>query len=143
MTAAPRLADTGAVDHNRSGGRVINRFGTDALSDDDLVTMLREPADAAVRNVGLERLVERGQRVVPMLVSLLSDRDADVVLQATRALDRIRDHRAAEGLVRVLDHPNPNVVQSAIVALGHVGSRAVVGRLLRFLHGDSGWSALP
>lgn len=100
---------------------------------DELVAMLRDPADAAARREGLDGLIARGGQAVPVLVDLLADRDPDVVLQAILALDRVRDHRAVEGLLHVLDHPNPNVVQAAITAVGHLGSRAAVGHLLRFL----------
>ena len=112
------------------------RIAGASFPEDQLVAMLREPADDVIRSAALEMLVQRGAAVVPLLGDLLSDRDPDVVLQAILALDRIRDHRAVEGLLRVLDHPHPNVVQAAITAVGHLGSRAAVGRLLRFLDGD-------
>lgn len=114
------------------------RVGAMTLADDALVGLLREGADDVLRNAGLEMLVQRGQRAVPILVELLSDRDSDVVLQAVIALDRIRDPRPADAIRDLLTHPNANVVQAAVAALGHLGGRSVVSDLLPFLSAD-GW----
>jgi HEAT repeat protein len=100
---------------------------------DQIVALLREPADDALRNAGVEMLKVRGRDAVAIAIELLGDRDADIVLQAVLVLDHLRDPRALEPLRCVLSHANLNVVQVAIVAIGHLGTRAVVDDLVPFL----------
>jgi len=112
------------------------RIGAATFTDDGLVGLLREDVDDVLRNAGLEMIVQRGARIVPLLAELLEDRDDDVVLQAVLALDRIRDPRAADAMRHVLPHPNLNVAQAAVTALGHLGSQSAVMDLLPFLHAE-------
>jgi HEAT repeat protein len=109
------------------------RVGAALLSADQLVAFLRDGEDATLRNAAVEMLKLCGRAVVPLAIELLSDRDADVVLQAVLVLDHARDPRALEPLRGALGHANLNVVQAAIVAIGHVGTRAVVDDLVPFL----------
>ena len=114
------------------------RVGGAALPVDRLVTYLREGSDAVLRNAGLAMLKARGAEAVPLAVALLQDGDSDVVLQAVLLLDDLRASppRALEALRRVLRHPNPNVVQAAIVAIGHLGNAGAIGDVAPFLDGD-------
>ncbi len=112
------------------------RLGAALLSDDRITSYLRDGTDDVLRNAGLEMLKSRGSQAVSLGVSLLSDRDGDVVLQAVLLLDHLRDPRSLEPLRGALSHPNPNVVQAAILAIGHLGHAGAVGDLLRFLHSD-------
>ncbi|HET9210973.1 MAG TPA: HEAT repeat domain-containing protein, partial [Thermoanaerobaculia bacterium] len=104
--------------------------------DSRLTEYLREPADAALRNAGSEILKLRGGRSLPLVIRLLQDADTDVVLQAVLILDRLRDPRALEPLHAVLSHPDPNIQQEAIVAIGHLGDARSIPHLLPFLTGD-------
>jgi len=112
------------------------RIGATVLTPDQIVTFLREAADDTLRNAAVEMLKAQGRDAVPLAIELLSDRDGDVVLQAVLVLDHVRDPRALEPLRCALAHANLNVVQAAIVAIGHVGTRAVVDDLVPFLRRD-------
>lgn len=117
------------------------RVGATVLSDPHLTDFLRDDGDAVRRNAGSEILRLRGSKSFPVVVSLLSDVDPDVVLQAVLILARMRDPRALEPLHGVLRHPDPNVVQEAVVAIGQLGDSRSVPHLLPFLEDDP-WVAL-
>lgn len=112
------------------------RIGAAVLTSDQLVAFLREAADDTLRNAAVEMLKARGRDAVPLAIELLGDRDADVALQAVLVLDHVRDPRALEPLRGMLAHANLNVVQAAIVAIGHIGTRAAVDDLVPFLCRD-------
>ena len=112
------------------------RAGAGNLPADALVAHLRNGSDHVLRNGALEMLKARGADSVPLAVQLLGDADSDVVLQAVLLLDHLKDPRSVEPLKRVLKHASPNVVQAAIVALGHIGNAGVIPELERFLAAD-------
>jgi HEAT repeat protein len=112
------------------------RVGSAVLSDDQLTAYLRNDSDAVLRNAGLEIFKLRGGRSFPVALKLLQDADPDVVLQAVLILDHVRDPRALEPLRGVLDHPDTNVVQAAILAIGRLGNARSIPDLLPFLTGD-------
>lgn len=112
------------------------RVGASVLSDDNLTSLLREGTDDMLRNAGLEMLKMRGRRGADLAMSLLGDRESDVVFQAIAALDHLRDSRALELLRSLLSHGNMNVVQSAIVAIGRLGNVGAADDLLPFLSRD-------
>ena len=112
------------------------RMGAALLTDDALAAYLREEADDVMRNAGLEMLKLRGAKSVELGISLLHDRDSDVVLQAVTLLDHLKDPRALEPIRGVLRHPNANVVQAAIIAIGQVGHAASAEDIIPFLGGE-------
>jgi len=112
------------------------RVGATVLSDDRVVEYLRNEDDGVLRNAGLEMLKLRAGKGFGLAVELLKDRDHDVVLQATLALDHYKDPRALEPLRGCLDHHDINVVQAAIVAIGHLGDARAIPDLLPFLDSD-------
>jgi HEAT repeat protein len=112
------------------------RVGAAVLSDPHLTDFLRDDGDAVRRNAGAEIFRLRGSKSFPVVVSLLSDRDPDVVLQAVVILARMRDPRALEPLHDILRHADANVVQEAIVAIGQLGDSRSVPHLLPFLAAD-------
>jgi HEAT repeat protein len=89
-----------------------------------------------LRNAGLEILKLRGSRSYPVAIRLLRDSDPDVVLQSVLLLDHLRDPRALGPLRATLTHPDPNVVQGAILAVGRLGNASSVPDLLPFLTAD-------
>lgn len=109
------------------------RVGASILSDDAIAAYLRNGEDDVLRNAGLEMLKDRGPAAMELGTRLLGDRDADVVLQAVLLLDHLGDPRGLEPLRDVLGHPNANVVQAAITAVGNLGHGGVVPDLLPFL----------
>ncbi len=112
------------------------RLGAAILADEALVDMLRDDADAVLRNAGLEILKIRGSRSYPVAIRLLRDGEPDVVLQAVLLLDHLRDPRALAPLRTVLTHEDPNVVQGVILAMGRLGNASSVPDLLPFLAAD-------
>ncbi len=79
---------------------------------------------------GLGRLAPMGRplglpRVTARLVSLLSDKNNDVVLAAVRALGSIRDSVAAEPLTRLIRKPRSIPEASVIRALARIGDPAL------------------
>jgi HEAT repeat protein len=112
------------------------RLGAAILDDQALVDMLRDDADAVRRNAGLEILKIRGSRSYQVALGLLRDGESEVVLQAVLLLDHLRDPRALGPLRAALAHPDPNVVQGVIVALGRLGNAGSVPDLLPFLAAD-------
>jgi len=116
-------------------GRALN-IGATVLSDELLITYLKNDADDIIRNAGLEILKIRGARAFSLAVSLLKDADPDIVLQAVQLLDTIRDPRALEPLRHILSHADPNVVQAAIIGIGHLGDARALSDILEFLRAD-------
>ena len=112
------------------------RMGAALLTDDTLAGYLREEADDVLRNAGLEMLKLRGSKAVELGMSLLHDRDSDVVLQVVVLLDHLKDPRALEPIRGVLHHPNANVVQAAVMAIGHLGHAASGEDIIPFLTGE-------
>jgi len=112
------------------------RSGMMVLTDEQLVSYLRDEADDILRNSALEILKKKGRRSFPLALQLLHDEDADVVLQAVLTLDHIRDPRALTPLVHLLFHRDANIVQATIIALGHLGDDRIVNDLLPFLQRD-------
>lgn len=108
-------------------------LGSALLSDDQLVSYLRNDDDAVLRNAGLEILKMRGGRGFRVAMELLDDPDPDVALQAVLILDHLKNPRALEPLLRILSHDDPNLVQAAIVAIGHLGDSRAVPDLIPFL----------
>lgn len=107
-----------------------------ALSDEDLTAMLRNPESAALRSAGLEIATLRGSNAVPMALVLLDDQDVDVILLALQILDRVGDARATVRVRPLLSHPNPNVVQAAILVLGDLGVQETIPELIELLGGE-------
>ena len=111
------------------------RIAATVLGDDDIVRHLRDRDDDVLRNAALEILKHRGRTSVELGITLLKDRDPDIVFQAALLLDHLKDPRALQPLRAVLDHPNENVVQAAIVAIGHIGHAGAAADLIPFLKG--------
>jgi HEAT repeat protein len=138
MPAAARGAALERLLRNSSPGireRAL-RLGAAILADEALVEMLRDDADAVLRNAGLEILKIRGSRSYPVAIRLLRDGEPDVVLQAVLLLDHLRDPRALAPLRTTLSHEDPNVVQGVILAMGRLGNASSVPDLLPFLAAD-------
>ena len=78
-------------------------------------------------------LVNIGQPALqPLLESLFSE-NRNVRLYATYALGEIRDPKAARGVLRLLQDPDPLVVDTAAVALIAIGERSVIPAVTQLL----------
>ncbi len=113
------------------------RVGAAVLPQATLADYLRDDADAVLRNAGLEILKLRGARSFSLAVDLLQGGEAGLTLQAVLLLDHLRDPRGLEPLRAALAHPDSNVAQAAIVAIGHLGDARAIPDLLPFLEADT------
>lgn len=144
LTELPAMTSEGRVhairDMLRNPGVEIRqhalRMGSAALSQDELVSYLREDSDDILRNAGLEMLKLQGIHSFSVAMQLADDPDEDVVLQALLLLDHIRDPRALATFQRLMHHENPNVAQAAIVGAGRLGDSRIIPDLLVFLQKD-------
>lgn len=112
------------------------RMGAALLPDERIEACLREEADDVMRNAGVEILKLKGCAAYDIALSLVQDKDPDVVLQAILILDHIGDPRACHSLRPLLQRDDPNVVQAALTAMGHLGDARAIPDLLPFLSGD-------
>ena len=101
-----------------------------------LGAMVADGVDAVRRNSALAALECQGPYAVPHLQAMLSLADHDVVMFALQILARIGDPAAAPAVLPLIRHPQLNIAQSAIEALGRLRSREAVPELLTLLHGE-------
>ena len=136
-----RLHDARALAESDGAGQLVGALGdrswrvrraaVDGLANerddaaiDALVVAVRERhRDPAVLNAALTALVHTERDVVPRLVPLMDDGDADVRTYAALALGLLEDPRGVARLVAALDDENANVRFHAVEALGRIGSR--------------------
>jgi HEAT repeat protein len=100
----------------------------------------REPAgkteEAARRNAVLDALARGGSRGISALISALRSSEADVVMYAATALGEARDAAAVPHLTRLLQHPDLNVAQATIDALGKLRAQAAAAPIESVLEAD-------
>jgi HEAT repeat protein len=96
-----------------------------------LVDCLRSE-DAALRNETIEAFKHLGNKVDPILHSLLSDPDPDVRIFVVNILDSSRHAEAESWLIKVIEEdPHVNVCATAVDLLCGVGTEAAIEPLLR------------
>ena len=101
-----------------------------------LGAMVADGVDAVRRNAALAALECQGPYALPHLQAMLSLADEDVVMFALQILARIGDPAAAPAVLPLIRHPQLNIAQSAIEALGRLRSREAVPELLALLGGE-------
>jgi HEAT repeat protein len=101
-----------------------------------LGAMVADGVDAVRRNAALAALECQGPYALPHLQAMLSLADDDVVMFALQILARIGDPAAAPAVLPLIHHPQLNIAQSAIEALGRLRSREAVPELLALLRGE-------
>ena len=129
LESLPRLV-AGLEDHDAdvraSAARSIGLLG----SPDGAEPLVRVLAEGRVpRAIAFRAVLDLGPAALPGLRRLAHDSDPD--LRATAALGRLAASEGAEALTRALDDRIYFVRLHAARALGKVGERAAVGRLLR------------
>jgi HEAT repeat protein len=92
--------------------------------------------DIAKRNSLLDALARGGSRSLSSLVSALRSGDDDVVMYAATALGDARDPAAVPHLIRLLQHPDLNVAQAAIDALGKLRAQSAAASIEAMLEAD-------
>lgn len=98
--------------------------------------MVADEANAIRRNAAIAALERQGPYAVRHLESMLKRVEVDVVMFALQVLARIGDPSAVPSVIPLARHPDPNVAQSAIEALGQLRSAEAVPALLQLLQGD-------
>ncbi len=106
-----------------------------------LESWLRNGEDHLSRNIAMEIFRALGTKASAFLVSLLSDRDADVRIFAANLIGDIGDNGTLPALLRALEDTDVNVRVAAIEALGKMGDVRAVGVLARGLE-DAPWSVM-
>jgi HEAT repeat protein len=98
--------------------------------------LVADEANAIRRNAAITALERQGPYAVPHLRVMLNRPQVDVVMFALQMLARIGDPLAVHGVVPLVRHPDPNVAQAAIEALGQLRHREAVPTLLELLSSD-------
>jgi len=92
--------------------------------------------NAARRVAVLDALARGGSRSISALVSALRSNDDDVAMYAATALGEARDPAAVPHLIRLLQHPDLNVAQAAIDALGKLRAQSAASPIEAMLEAD-------
>jgi HEAT repeat protein len=98
--------------------------------------LVADGENAVRRNAGLTALVRQGPYAVPHLVAMLGRDDPELVLFALQSLTRIGCTSAGPAILPLLSHPDHNVAQAAIEAVGKLRVREAVPDLCRLLQRD-------
>lgn len=93
-------------------------------------------ADGGKRAAVLDALARGGNRSLSALVAALRSGDDDVVMYAATALGETRDPAAVPYLIRLLQHPDLNVAQAAIDALGKLRAQSAAAPIEAMLEAD-------
>lgn len=105
-------------------------------SPDPLFEQLRS-IRADVREKAAAQLVLYGERVVPRLMEESHSEYIRVRFEVARILGRIKDPRATEALIRLLDDRSFNVAQYAAWGLGEIQAASAVPALMPYLNTPS------
>src|SRR5262249_30315030 len=98
--------------------------------------LVADEANAVRRNAAITALERQGPYALPHLQAMLRHENQDIVMFALQVLSRIGDPAATAAIIRLARHPNLNVAQSAIEALGQLRSGDAVPALLDLLGGE-------
>jgi HEAT repeat protein len=112
------------------------RLATRYLEPAVLGEMVADEANAIRRNAAITALERQGPYALQHLQIMLRQENTDVVMFALQVLARIGDPAAAPAVVPLVNHPELNVAQSAVEALGQLGNREAVPTLLGLLDRD-------
>jgi HEAT repeat protein len=110
------------------GGAVIGQEGGREL--------VGKNEEVARRTAVLDALARGGSRSLSALVSALRSTDDDVAMYAATALGDARDAAAVPHLIRLVQHPDLNVAQAAIDALGKLRAQSAAAPIEAMLEAD-------
>jgi HEAT repeat protein len=125
------LEDESAVVRDRA-----IRLATRYIEPHILGELVADEVNAIRRNAAITALERQGPYAVPHLRTMLVRPEVDVVMFALQMLSRIGDPLAVHGVLPLVRHPDPNVAQAAIEALGQLRHREAVPTLLELLASD-------
>ena len=106
-----------------------------------LGTFVADDVNAVLRNAAIAALERQGPYAVPYLEQMLGSDNHEVVMFVLQVLARSGSSRSTPAILPLLNHPDANVAQSAIEALGRLRSPEAVPALLAML-GQNLWLQL-
>ena len=106
-----------------------------------LGTFVADDVNAVLRNAAIAALERQGPYAVPYLEQMLGSDNHEVVMFVLQVLARSGSSRSTPAILPLLHHPDANVAQSAIEALGRLRSPEAVPALLAML-GQNLWLQL-
>ncbi len=106
-----------------------------------LGTFVADDVNAVLRNAAIAALERQGPYAVPYLEQMLGAENHEVVMFVLQVLARSGSLRSAPAILPLLRHPDANVAQSAIEALGRLRAVEAVPALLGML-GENLWLQL-
>ncbi len=106
------------------------------VSPEALGRLVGNDENAVLRNSALAALERQGPYATPHLVSLARGKNLEVAMFAVQILSRIKDPSTVEALLPLVEHPDSNVAQAAIEALGALKAREAVPALIHRLDAD-------
>jgi HEAT repeat protein len=109
------------------------RLATRYLEPAVLGELVADEANATRRNAAIAALERQGPYALQHLQVMLRQENTDVVMFALQVLARIGDPAAAPAVVPLVNHPDLNVAQSAVEALGQLRNSEAVPTLLGLL----------
>jgi HEAT repeat protein len=112
------------------------RLATRYIEPEVLGELVADEANATRRNAAIVALERQGPYAVRYLESMLARREVDMVMFALQTLARIGDASVVPSVMPLVRHPEPNIAQSAIEALGQLRSAEAVPALLEMLQRD-------
>ena len=112
------------------------RMATRYIEPEVLGELVSDEANAIRRNAAIAALERQGPYAVRHLQTMLGRSQPDVVMFALQVLARIGDPTAVPSVLPLVRHPNLNIAQSAVEALGQLRNVEAVPALLELLQGD-------
>jgi HEAT repeat protein len=106
-----------------------------------LGTFVADDVNAVLRNAAIAALERQGPYAVPYLEQMLGADNHEVVMFVLQVLARSGSTRSAPAILPLLRHPDANVAQAAIEALGRLRAYEAVPALLGML-GQNLWLQL-
>jgi HEAT repeat protein len=125
------LADPSTLVRERAIALAARHLTTESLTE-----LLRDDANAVVRNTAIAALERQGPYAVPCLVKLTGDANSEVATFAVQILANICDTSTSHALLPLLEHPHRNIAQSAIEALGSMHVVEALPTLVQSLTAD-------
>jgi len=112
------------------------RLATRYIEPEVLGELVADEANATRRNAAITALERQGPYAIRYLESMLTRVEGDVVMFALQMLARIGDPSVVPSVMPLARHPEPNIAQSAVEALGQLRSAEAVPVLLELLQRD-------
>jgi len=106
-----------------------------------LGTFVADDVNAVLRNAAIAALERQGPYAVPYLEQMLGAENHEVVMFVLQVLARSGSSRSAPAILPLLRHPDANVAQAAIEAIGRLHAYEAVPALLGML-GQNLWLQL-